>query len=290
MFVYVRPYVPDLRVREYEMYRAYYCGLCRSMKRTTGYASSFFLSYDMVFLLMARLLYSDTRPGTVKKRCPAHSLKKHTEAADHPEIRMTARLSAVLTAAKNRDDKNDEQGPKRLRSCLLSPFLRRGEKKAGLPHLSEKISHYLSELAEMEKNHMASLDRPADLSGEILRCVFAEGFPEGEARTVLGDLGFQLGRLIYKIDAYEDYPEDCRKNRYNPFRYLYGEDAMTPERAEDARLAIQSDFTALEEVFLRLPLREKDELSACLKNILYLGLCDKPSPPNKKGTPNDGSV
>ena len=56
MFGYVRPYVPDLRVREHELYRAVYCGLCRSMGKHTGCASSFTLSYDFVFLAAVRMV------------------------------------------------------------------------------------------------------------------------------------------------------------------------------------------------------------------------------------------
>ena len=39
MYGYVRPHIPELKVGEYERYRAVYCGLCRSMGRLTGQAS-----------------------------------------------------------------------------------------------------------------------------------------------------------------------------------------------------------------------------------------------------------
>ena len=31
MFGYVKPYIPELKVKEYEFYRSVYCGLCRSL-------------------------------------------------------------------------------------------------------------------------------------------------------------------------------------------------------------------------------------------------------------------
>ena len=52
MFGYVQPAYAELRVREHELYKAYYCGLCRAMGRTTGQLSRFSLNYDLVFLAM----------------------------------------------------------------------------------------------------------------------------------------------------------------------------------------------------------------------------------------------
>ena len=45
MFGYVKPAYGELRVREHELYKAYYCGLCRAMGRTTGQLSRFSLNY-----------------------------------------------------------------------------------------------------------------------------------------------------------------------------------------------------------------------------------------------------
>ena len=36
MFGYIRPLVGEMKVRENEMFRAVYCGLCRSMGKHTG--------------------------------------------------------------------------------------------------------------------------------------------------------------------------------------------------------------------------------------------------------------
>ena len=43
-------------------------------------------------------------------------------------------------------------------------------------------------------------------------------------------MGFYLGKFIYLMDAYEDLPEDRKKNRYNPLKELakrlIGEDCI----------------------------------------------------------------
>ena len=68
MFGYVKPYSQELLVKEYELYRAAYCGVCRSMKNNTGIFSPFTLSYDIVFLAFVRLIILDEELKTEKSR------------------------------------------------------------------------------------------------------------------------------------------------------------------------------------------------------------------------------
>ena len=48
MFGYVLPLTAELKVREWHAYRAYYCGLCKELKREYGFLSRFLLNYDLV--------------------------------------------------------------------------------------------------------------------------------------------------------------------------------------------------------------------------------------------------
>ena len=285
MFGYVRPWNPDLRVRDYEYYRALYCGLCRAMKQTTGVLSSFTLNYDMVFLLMVRLLYKEKGVSFVSRRCMAHPFRRHREAAVTESLRETARLSAILTAAKNRDDLSDERGARRLRARLLSLPLGRAEKKARMPALAQRLTEHLTELSALETAKTASVDAPAELSGRLLGDVFAYGVADG--RDALYELGFRLGRVIYKIDALDDYREDVARDRYNPYRCLYGDRPMTYENKKAAISGIRLEMELLEEAVLRLPFGESDEIEAIVKNILYLGLDARLAPERKQ---NEGSV
>ena len=55
MFGYVKPNIPELKVKDNELYKATYCGLCRAMGKCTGCASRFTLSYDFAFAAVLRL-------------------------------------------------------------------------------------------------------------------------------------------------------------------------------------------------------------------------------------------
>ena len=75
MFGYVTPLKPELKIREYEMFRGYYCGVCMHIKDNFGNIPRLALNYDMAFLgLLLDALHSE-EPNIQFKRCMAHPLK-----------------------------------------------------------------------------------------------------------------------------------------------------------------------------------------------------------------------
>ena len=52
MFGYIAPLKSELKVREYEVYNAYYCAICHAVKRRYGELPRLLLSYDAVFVAM----------------------------------------------------------------------------------------------------------------------------------------------------------------------------------------------------------------------------------------------
>ena len=52
MFGYVKVCKPELKIREYEEYKAVYCTLCRVIGRDYGQISRTLLSYDATFYVL----------------------------------------------------------------------------------------------------------------------------------------------------------------------------------------------------------------------------------------------
>lgn len=75
MFGYVTTNEPELKVKDYHKYKAYYCGLCQSLKRQYGSAGQLTLAYDMTFviILLTSLYESETKAES--HRCKMHPLK-----------------------------------------------------------------------------------------------------------------------------------------------------------------------------------------------------------------------
>ena len=78
MFGYVTPLEPELRVKEQRLYKAVYCGLCRTMGKRVCSESRLTLSYDMVFLALVRFLLSEERLELEDVRCGTSLHKKKT--------------------------------------------------------------------------------------------------------------------------------------------------------------------------------------------------------------------
>src|SRR5574344_48638 len=76
MFGYVNIYKPELKVKDYTRYRAYYCGLCRTLKDEYGSLSRLSLSYDMTFLILLLSSVYEGEEFTDTIRCIAHPVDK----------------------------------------------------------------------------------------------------------------------------------------------------------------------------------------------------------------------
>ena len=52
MFGYIVINQSEMKFKEYDVYRSYYCGLCQSLKERYGVLGQLSLNYDMTFILM----------------------------------------------------------------------------------------------------------------------------------------------------------------------------------------------------------------------------------------------
>lgn len=69
MYGYVQVYRPDLRFREYDIYRSHYCGLCHTLQKRCNFISRLTLSYDFTFLsLLLDALY-EPESTSCQRRC-----------------------------------------------------------------------------------------------------------------------------------------------------------------------------------------------------------------------------
>ena len=57
MFGYVTVDKPELKVKDYYKYKAYYCGLCRTLKEKYGQTGRLTLTYDMTFIIILLTLF-----------------------------------------------------------------------------------------------------------------------------------------------------------------------------------------------------------------------------------------
>ena len=195
MFGYVKPYTPELKVAQAELYRALYCGLCREMGRTTGQLSRLTLSYDFTFFAAVRTILAGERPAVRSVRCPVHPVKKRPAFESSPALRFSAAASALLADGKNADDLADERGLKRCRARMAKPFVGAMSARGGEllpPGAAAEISSRLEALGRLEEENCPSADETAACFGGLLGRLFSLGL-EGETAGTARALGTGSG-------------------------------------------------------------------------------------------------
>ena len=277
MLGYVRPNTQELRLREYEYYRALYCGLCRRMGKCTGQCSRLSLSYDFVFLATVRMSLAGEKPKPERIRCLLHPLRKRKAVTSSPTLDYCADASALLTYHKLNDDLHDEKGFARIKAAFLRALMRSAYKKARARHgeLDEKIGESLKRLSEYEKStpELPSADTPASLFGDLMAAVFAEDLDGADAR-IASEMGRAVGHWIYLADAADDFAQDKKKGRFNPYLDLFGENP-TETDLDNLRVSLTAQLMRGERAMLLIDAFGNEELKEILYNIMYLGLPDR---------------
>ena len=76
MFGYVAAHKPELRMREFYKYKAYYCGLCKVLREKYGFLGQVTLTYDMTFLVILLTSLYENEMRQEEHRCIVHPMKK----------------------------------------------------------------------------------------------------------------------------------------------------------------------------------------------------------------------
>ncbi len=259
MFGYVIINQQEMKFKEYEKYRSYYCGLCQSLKKRYGLTGQMSLTYDMTFVIL--LLTALYEPQTLESECTciAHPFEKH-KTRTNIYTDYAADLNLLLTYEKCMDDWQDEKKLlKRGYAGLLLPKVKQIAEE--YPKKAAVIREELRQIQEMEQRKEPDIDIPAGAFGRIMEEIFVYRADEWEKD--LREMGFFLGKFIYLMDAYLDMEKDRKNGNYNPF--LLRKQAVD-EEAEQILLMMMA---ACSKAFERLPIVEDVQI---LRNILYSGV------------------
>lgn len=221
MFGYIKPYNPELKVRELEMYKSIYCSVCKSLGKKFGATAKFLLNYDATFLAMLLLAFESEPFHVCKKRCTVNPLKKCKYIESQDKIfQYAATVTILLSYNKFIDDIHDSSGFKKFIAKILSCVYKRRYKKIKqvIPNLAYKIETNMISQNKIEQN-TASIDACAHPSASILSHVLSFPYKAKNPGTyrILQELGYHIGRWVYFIDAADDVEKDKKNKNFNPF-------------------------------------------------------------------------
>ena len=211
MFGYVNICKDELKIKDYNLFRAHYCGLCKAIGKRGSNAARLGLSYDMTFLAVVLSAADKDELCICRKACMAHMAHKHNEVHDSRAVNYAADMSVILAYLKLYDDWQDDRSIKALFGmALYYTAVRRVKKRYG--RIYDDILQLLKKLSRLENNRCDDIDITADCFANILKILFAPDFIEDEdTLRILEWLGYNIGRWIYIIDAYNDIDKDIKK-------------------------------------------------------------------------------
>lgn len=274
MFGYVKPLKTELRIKEFDTYKAIYCGLCKQLSQSFGFLARLTLNYDYTFLALLSMAMDDHLPQFARQGCVVNPLRKKACCLSNRHLEYSADIAMLILYHKVRDNCTDNPFLQRLPWYCALPFAKGIRKRAAKrrPLLDQKIAQEMENQSKLEKAGCTSVDQAAEPTGQILSAVFAELSENAAQKRVLSRAGYLLGRWIYLIDALDDLQEDLKNKSYNPFIALSQKQhqEIHPEKIQQTALSILNQTAA--EIASGYELLELHAFRPILDNIIYLGL------------------
>lgn len=266
MFGYVNADKKEMTDEERSTYQAYYCGLCRELKRQAGAGAQICLNYDITFL--AILLSGLYEPDEVTEpfRCRLHPTKKRF-FHESEVMQYAASMNIVLSYYKLLDDYQDDHKTSRKKIAnRFEPVVKRVCEE--YPRQTQAIEDFVRDLSDAEYRQEDNLTVLSALSGDMLGELFC--YKEEDVwNESLRSMGYYLGKFIYLLDAYDDMEKDRKNHSFNPMLRAIDKD---PSYDAFCRQVLVSLIAECTKEFERLPILKN---ASILRNILYSGIWTK---------------
>ncbi len=250
-----------------QFHRMHYCGVCKVIGTKYDQKSRMLLNYDTVF--MAEVLSHLSQEKLEQWEAPLQRINQcfslPKDADLPPSLEYAAAASLLLSELKIDDNYKDSQ---RIGWKLLDRFYSTSFNKAtqqlekwNVPIDSIKELITVQHIKEQNGDNLRSaeeqLDFYADATAQITALIFEAGGLFLNIKKNLYNFGFEFGRLMYLLDALEDYEKDIFKKQFNPFAARWNfTKSLSCEQLECMRLAVTNAQQRVVESLKSLPLDE----------------------------------
>lgn len=282
MFGYISPLQNELKIKEYNYFKSYYCGLCYCLKDNFGNIPRLTLNYDLTFIGFLLDGLSKSPLKNKKVRCIKHPVNPSFIYEKTVALDYVSNLSILMFNYKLKDNISDDNSFKsKVYLSILSPNNRKIRNQYN--NIQKIIQQNIAYLSYLEENkNFSSLDEIchpfADIMGMILKLYPYEFEDDSELiRNYLYKLGYFIGKWIYLIDALDDLETDIKKNKFNPYNILYNENNLNYKDLVNT-IIFDIDFNVLNSIsecsdYLgKINFKKHNEI---LKNIIELGMPNK---------------
>lgn len=273
MFGYIRVKKEELKIKDFEAYKAVYCSLCKKLGRSYGILSRLTLSYDFAFLSLLNISLKSGCVSFERKRCAFNPFKKCNYCKSSDELDMPAAAAMIMLYYKILDNIKDEKGFKKLGYLLLKPIFSGAHKKAAkkYPLIEKTVAEYIESQNIAENDGNCTLDSVCDPTAKALSKLLPLCSDDSSQKRVLERLGYCLGRYIYIMDAGCDIEKDIKSGSFNVLKKYVKEGNIKKDTVLKTEPQI---YFCINEAAKAFELLEIKKFKPILGNIIYLGLED----------------
>lgn len=275
MFGYVKPDKAELKIKEYETYKAVYCSLCKTLGKEYGLFSRFFLTYDATFFVLFFKSVFQTSPDCAHKGvCRFNPLKKCNYISEDEFFKKAAALTVIMFYYKLRDTLSDGTFLKKIITYFIYPYIKIKFNKAARNYsqYNDIIKLQMERQTEIEQSDTDSVDLACDPSAKALSDIFSLDAENPELANPIKRTAYCVGRWVYLMDAFDDLEADVKSGAYNPFIAYYSikntediSEGITKEIIGRIRLTANEAAVSFEDI-------NKSCYRTVVENIIFDGM------------------
>lgn len=266
MLGYIEPDKSELKIKDLETYRGYYCGLCKEVGETYGQLSRMWVGDDMTFLAIFLGALTNGEDCIEHQHCIIHPFKKQPVEIHEQSIKYAGDMMIILRAEKHIDDYKD--GEKSIFSGKITRIPSKYEKAANMHSLEAKtINESLQRLYSFEENGKSNVREMSMCFGQVMKAVFSGFAIPDSQREAVEEFADNLGRWLYLIDIVDDFQEDMQERRFNPLVDLDIKELKTAK--EMVKPALVHYLGEITKSYEKIEFKKNKTI---LDNIVYLGV------------------
>ena len=267
MFGYVIPDKQNMYIKDFNVFQGYYCGLCRALGKTGGPLTRLCTNYDVTFYSVLLHSIAGVEPKIESKFCALTCKKKPMIEVDDLS-KKAADIAVLLTYYNVVDDVEDGKKSRLAIKWRLHNRKRAAAKR--LPEVDALMKREFSRLSVLEKSNSSSIDEVADCTAVVMRDMTKLIVKTDESIDLFT---YNLGRLIYLLDAVDDIEEDSKKGRYNVVVNNFGKctekSDYLAKNGEELSFLLKSAYNRMVESYNTMDIKVGEGV---LSNTIYLGL------------------
>ena len=271
MFGYVLPDKPNMFMKDYAQYRAFYCGLCKSIGKKCNQVMRFTTNYDITFLNVLYHSIFDVDVEIKEEGCILGPLKKKPIVKDDEYTQVIVDVNNILGHYKCVDDIKDNKSASKWMFDKM--ILKKHYKKAkvNLQNIDSLVDSGYAKLRELEAQGCKSVDMVSDPFANIMKGIAKELFNK-KYNEAIGDMMYALGKWVYIIDAIDDIDEDYKDKKFNLFLFDYDyidKKTFLIEKHDELNFILMSCYKDIVDNFNKLKVNKYEGV---LTNILWYGI------------------